>query len=221
MAQNRLPLKKPLKIGVVDDHYFFRYGVIQVLRNFEFAELVYEAENGKDFIVKQRMNPAEVILLDIRMPVMNGYEALQVASKEFPALKIIILSMLDGNENIDEFLKAGVHGYLMKNSEREELEAALKGVMKGQYYYCTEVLNHLRSNYNRASDYTKLNIKLTKRETEILHLIYEGYSNKKISEMLYISIFTVKNHRYKMKKKFNAKNTAGLISYAIKNNILK
>jgi DNA-binding NarL/FixJ family response regulator len=214
-------LNKLLKIGIVDDLYFFRYGVIQALKQFEFADLVFAVETGKDFFEKQRINPAEVILLGIHKPVLNGCETFQAASREFPNLKFIILTMLDGNEYIDQFLKAGVHGYLKKNSDPLELETALKAVLNGQYYYCSEVLSHLRNHLNKASENSTIKSILTKRETEILHLIYEGYSNKKISEKLYISLFTAKNHRYKMKKKINAKNTAGLISFGIKNNILK
>ena len=214
-------MNKLLKIGIVDDHYFFRHGLIQVLNQFEFAELVFDAEHGKDFLEKQRINPADVIILDIHMPVMNGYETVQAASVEFPNLKYIILTMLDGIDYIDFFLKAGVHGYLKKNLDQSEFEVALKAVMKGEYYYCSEVLTHLRNNLNRTSGNSKTPSKLTKREAEILQLIYEGYSNKRISEKLYISLFTAKNHRYKLKKKINVKNTAELISYGIKNNILK
>jgi DNA-binding NarL/FixJ family response regulator len=214
-------LNEPVKIGVVDDHYLFRYGISQVLKQFEFTELVFDAENGQDFIEKQRINPADIVLLDIKMPVMNGYETLLVASREFPALKFIILTMLDGGEYFDEILKVGVQGYLMKNIARIELETALKAIMKGQYYYCHEVLLYLRKQFNKASEFSVNISNLTKREIEILQLIYEGYSNKEISGKLYLSLYTVKNHRYNLKKKTKAKNTAGLISYGLKNAILK
>jgi len=214
-------LNEPVKIGVVDDHYLFRYGISQALKQFEFAELVFDAENGQDFIEKQRMNPAEIVFLDIKMPVMDGYEALLVASREFPALKFIILTMLDGGEYFDKILKVGVQGYLMKNIDRIDLETALKVIMKGQYYYCPEVLLYLRRHFNRTAEISVNQSRLTKREIEILQLIYEGYSNKDISEKLYLSLSTVKNHRYNLKIKTKTKNTAGLISYGLKNMILK
>jgi DNA-binding NarL/FixJ family response regulator len=210
-----------MKIGVVDDHYFYRYGISQGLKQIEFVELVFNAENGLDFIEKQRISPAEVIFLDINMPVMDGYETLRVASKEFPALKFIILTMLDGDKYIDEILKVGVHGYLMKNMDQTELEASLRAIMKGRYYYCSEVVSYLSGQFNKAHESFNTPSKLTKREIEILHLIYEGCSNKEISEKLYISLCTVKNHRYNLKKKTDVKNTAGLISYGIKNNLIR
>jgi two-component system response regulator NreC len=129
--------------------------------------------------------------------------------------------MLDGGEYFDEILKVGVHGYLMKNIDQIELETALKAIMKGQYYYSPEVLSYLRNQFNNASEISVNKSKLTKREVEILQLIYKGYSNREISEKLYLSLFTVKNHRYNLKRKANAKNTAGLISYGLKNTILR
>ena len=214
-------MSQPIKIGIVDDHYFFRYGISQVLKQFDFTELVFEAENGQDFIEKQRINPAEIIFLDIKMPVMNGYETLLVASKEFPDLKFIVLTMLDGGEYIDKIMKVGVHGFLMKTIDHIELEIAIKAIMNGQYYYCSEVLSYLRNHLDKTSEKSYNNSKLTKREIQILQLIYEGYSNREISEKLYLSLFTVKNHRYNLKMKTKAKNTAGLISYGIKDMILK
>jgi DNA-binding NarL/FixJ family response regulator len=214
-------MNNPVKIGIVDDHYFYRYGISQVIKQFEFAEMVLDAENGQDFIEKQRINPAEIIFLDIRMPVMNGYETLLLASREFPALKFIILTMLDGGEYFDEILKVGVHGFLMKNIDQLELEIALRTIMKGQNYYSPEVLIYLRGQINKDSKISANKIKLTKREDEILRLIYEGYSNKEISQKLYLSLFTVKNHRYNLKMKTKAKNTAELISFGLKNLILK
>jgi DNA-binding NarL/FixJ family response regulator len=213
-------MNRLIKIGIVDDHYFFRYGISQALRQFDFIDLIYNAENGQDFIEKQRSNPADIVFLDIKMPVMNGYETLMMASKEFPALKFIVLTMLDGHEYIDKILKIGVNGYLMKNTDPTELETALKLVIDGHHYYCPEVLSYLSDRLNRTYEISHKANRLTKREMEILHLIYEGYSNKEISEKLYLSSYTVKNHRYNMKKKTNAKNSAGLISYGIKNTLL-
>jgi DNA-binding NarL/FixJ family response regulator len=209
-----------MKIAVIDDHYLYRLGICQTLKRIKFVELVFEAENVQDFIKKQRNNPAEIILLDINMPLMNGYETLRLVSHEFPTLKFIILALVDGEEHIDKILKVGVYGYLMKNIDKTELEVALKAIMKGQHYFCPEVLSYLSCKFNNALETSFNTSKLTKRENEILHLIYEGYSNREISEKLYISSYTVKNHRYNLKKKTKTRNVAGLISYGLKHNIL-
>lgn len=213
---------KPIyKIAVVEDHDFYRQGLCFALKRFKFVELAFEAINGIDFFEKQRKNPADILLLDIMMPGMGGYEIILESKKEFPDLKIIILTMLDEDENIKKFIEAGVHGYLLKNIDQKGLEIALKAIIEGQNYYSAELMSYFIRRIQSETGDLKKTIRLSKRELEILQLIYDGLSNQEIADKLFISIRTVTNHRYNLKAKASVKNTAGLISFGLKNKLIK
>ena len=209
------------KIAVVEDHDFYRNGLCLALKRFKFVELVFEAINGKDFFEKQRKFAANIVLLDIKMPGMDGYEVVMEAKKEFPNLKIIILTMLDDDENIKKFIDATVQGYLLKNIDHKGLEVALKAIIEGQNYYSKELMSFFTRQLRTENNHSKNKVHLSQRELEILQLIYEGLSNREIADRLFISIRTVTNHRYNLMQKTDSKNTAGLISYGFKAKLLK
>jgi len=209
------------KIAIVEDHDFYRQGLSLTIKRFKFLELAYEAINGKDFFEKQRKNPADIILLDIMMPGMGGHDVVMESKKEFPELKIIILTMLDEDENIRKFIEAGVQGYLLKNIDHKGLEVALKAIIEGKNYYSTELMSYFTRQIKSENGSSKKNVQLSKRELEILQLIYDGLSNQEIADKLFISIRTVTNHRYNLKLKAAVKNTAGLISFGLKHKLVK
>lgn len=191
------------------------------LKRMKFVELSFEASNGMEFLEKQRKKPADIILLDLLMPVMDGFDTLTAVSKEFPGLKVIVLSDLEDDDTIERCIEAGVQGYLVKNINAKGLQTALKAVINGKVYFSEEIMEFFtRRLITRPSEpFGKM--ELTRREIEILSLIFEGYTNKEIAEKLFLSVRTVTNHKYKMLQKTSSRNTAGLISFGIRNKILK
>jgi len=214
-------LKILSKVAIVDDHEFFRYGVAQTIKRFSFVELAFAAINGKDFIEKQAANPADLVLLDIDMPQMDGYEVVIESRKLFPELKIVIFSGSDEDETFRKFLGAGISGYLTKTIDQKGLETALKAIIDGKNYYSQELMSYFTRELTQTFNVAPNHARLTSRELEILQLIFDGLSNKEIADKLFISIRTVTNHRFNIKAKTSTKNTAGLISYGLKNKLLK
>lgn len=214
-------MEKLPRIAVVEDHSFYRNGLCLAIKRFKFVEFAFDACNGKEFLEKQLRHPADIVLMDIMMPVMGGYDTVITAKKDFPNLKIIILTMLEDDEFIQQFVHAGVHGYLLKNIDTKGLEAALKAVMNGHNYYSEELMGFFTRKLREDPEKHSNMVKLTNRESEILQLIYEGLSNQEIADKLFISVRTVTNHRFNLKAKTNTKNTASLINYGLKNNLLK
>lgn len=208
------------RIAVVEDHSFYRKGICLTLKRMKFVEFGFEAENGIEFLEKQRKNPADIVLLDIVLPQLSGYEILKAIKKEFKTLKVIVLTMMDQDDEIQKFIECGINGYLLKNIDHEVLEAALKAVIKGNTYFSVELMNFFTRKLHEEKKITPLLIKLTNREKEILQLIYEGYSSQEIADKLFLSLRTINNHRYKLKIKTSSKNTAGLIAFGLKNKLL-
>jgi len=210
------------KVVIVDDHEFFRNGLAFAIKRMKFVTFHFEAVDGEDFISKQKANPGDIVLMDIRLPKMGGYEAVVESKKLFPELKIIILTMYDEEEQINKFLDLGVQGYLLKNVDHRSLEIALKAVIEGQNYYSKELMSYFTRQLNVVNTNTKKKqVQLSPRELEIIRLIFEGYSNQEIADKLFVSIRTITNHRYNIKMKTSAKNTAGIISYGLKYGLFK
>jgi len=213
---NKLP-----RIAVVEDHTFYRKGLCLAIKRFKFVELAFDVPNGLEFLEAQKCNPADIALMDIMMPVMDGFNTITEARKLFPDLKIVILTMLENDEYVQKFVRAGIQGYLLKNIDHDGLEKALKSVISGHIYFSEELMGFFSRKILEDQNTSKRLAELTTREKEILQLIFDGYSNQEIANKLFISIRTVTNHRYNLKIKTSSKNTAGLISYGLKNKILK
>jgi DNA-binding NarL/FixJ family response regulator len=214
-------MKKPVtRIAVVEDHSFYRNGLCMAIRRLKFAELAFEAANGLEFFERQRINPADMALVDVMLPGMDGYEIVQKAKLEFPELKFIVLSMLDEDEVIQKFIQAGVWGYLLKNIDNKGLETALNAVINGKQYFSDELMPFFTRNLKLGKERPFIQVKLTRREIEILRLIFEGLSTQEIANKLFVSVRTVSNHRFNLNTKTGAKNTAGLISFALKNKLV-
>ena len=208
------------KIGIVDDHEFFRKGLKLTLQQTDFVELVFEATNGRMFLEKMATSPADIVLLDIKMPEMDGHEAAIKARELYPDLKIIMLTMFDNEEYLQDLIEAGVNGFILKNVSSGELENALRYVLNDQQYFSTELMDFFTRQIRRKANPNKGRGKLSDREIEILKLIYEGLTNREIAEKLFISVRTVTNHRSHLNEKTGSRNTAGLISYALKNKLV-
>lgn len=208
------------KVAVVEDHSFYRKGLCFTLKHFKFVEFAFEVSNGEEFLKKQRKNPADIVIMDIMMPVMSGYDTIVALKKDFPNTKVVILTMLEDDKYIKQFVQAGVNGYLSKKTDTKGLEMALKAVINGNHYYSEEIMGFFTRKLCNESEKPGA-IKITKRESEILQLIFQGYSSQEIADKLFISNRTVTNHRFNLKSKTGTRNTVSLIHYCINNNLLK
>ena len=213
------------KVLLVDDHPVIRYGLVTLLQEEEEVEIVAEAEGGDDALNKlEEHKDIELVIMDIKMPDMNGIEATVKIKEKYPHLVILALSMYDEQEYISRMLKAGASGYILKNSSSEEIMKAVRTVMSGENYFSSRVSDIMVSQYLREKGMEGQSegrpIVLTTREKEILKLIAEEKTNAEIGSALEISKRTVDTHRRNLIKKLDCKNTAGLVKFAIKNGYL-
>lgn len=207
---------------VVDDHALFRTGLIGLLRADSEFEVAGEASDGQEFLDTFANLSPDVVLLDIDMPVVNGIEAAQKALEADPSLKIITLSMHGDEDYYFAMVSAGVKGFLLKNSDIEEVKNAIRTVAEGGSYFSQELLQTLVGSLKAKPTPTESHEEsLSARESEILLLICRGMSNQEIADELFISKRTVDKHRANILSKTGTRNTANLVVYAIKNGLVE
>jgi DNA-binding NarL/FixJ family response regulator len=211
---------KKLKIMVTDDHPFFRDGMRQMLIESELFSVVDEASNGMEALEKLRENKYDLVIMDIKMPVMNGIEATREIKSRYPDVKVLAMSMFDEQPYIVKMLKAGAKGYLLKNSGKEELLNAISKISGRETYFSKDVTNTMMSHIIegrplQAADDEPVNVSLTRREKEIIRRIAEEQTNVEIGEALGISPRTVDTHRRNLLQKLKVKNTAGIVRFAM------
>lgn len=218
---------KKIKILIADDHPFIRSGILTMLQKVKDFEIVGEAEDGEQAIEKTEELSPEVVIIDISMPKLTGIEATKVIKERFPETKMLVLSMHEDEQYVLEILKSGANGYILKTAGKDELVTAIRVVAGGDDFYSPKISKMMIDKYlaiTSSDDTTDFgdsqDILLTKREKEILRLIAAGLTAKKISEQLFISPRTVDTHRTNLMRKLDIKNTAGLVRFAIENNIL-
>ncbi|MBE9467797.1 MAG: response regulator transcription factor [Bacteroidetes bacterium] len=213
-------MKNQINIIIVDDHSLFRNGLKILLNNIENINVVAEAPNGKEYLDEIEKIDADIVLMDINMPVMDGIEATKKSLEKFPNLKIIALSMYGDAEYYYKMIDAGVKGFLLKNSDIKEVIDAIKKVNNGENYFSQELLYNVVKNISPTEKTNKQQIKLSKRELEVLREICKGFSNQEIADELSISKRTVDKHRANLLSKTQSKNTASLVMYAIENKLV-
>lgn len=209
-----------MEILLVDDHTLFRNGLKMLLDTLLGYEVTGEASNGKEFLELIAKYDYDIIFLDIEMPEINGIEAAKRAIELKPDLKIITLSMYGDEEYYDQMVDAGAKGFLLKNTNLQEVKTAIDTVMNGGNYFSQELMQSLLRNYKSIKEVKEPEAELSEREIEILLLICSGLSNQEIGDKLFISKRTVEKHRANIHYKTNCKNTAGLVMYAIKNQLI-
>ena len=214
----------PIKIIIADDHLIFREGLKLLLKKLKSKEIeiIAEAENGKELIDFVEKHSPDVVLIDIQMPVINGIEATRILTDRFPDVGIIALSTFNDEGMVIDMLYAGARGYLLKNTNKEELLAAIKKVNAGEVYYSAETAVHLFPN-SGANDQDisreKIYRKLTEKEIEVIKLLCRGLTNKEIASEMNLSKRTVEGYRENIMKKINAKNAIDIMAFAIRNKI--
>jgi len=217
-----------LKLAVVDDHKLFRQGLIQILKKFDNYEVIFEAASGEELLEKVAVTQPEIVLLDLNMKGMSGQEASVILRREYPALKIIILSMNYSHDYIRQMMKIGVHGYLPKDIDQKKLVEAIDQVYKKGHYMDDEIAAVLREalqinerrNTKKSTVIASENIVLTEREMEVLKLICKGFNTGQIAEELFISYRTVEGHRKNLLLKTGASNSVSLVVFAVKHSLI-
>jgi DNA-binding NarL/FixJ family response regulator len=209
-----------INVVIVDDHSLFRNGMKLLLNNAGNFNVLAEASNGKEFIELLNKIKPDVILMDIDMPEMDGIEATSMALRINPKLKIICLSMYGEEEYYYKMIDAGVNGFLLKNSDINEVKTAITTVYNGGKYFSQELLYNVVKNIKTTQTNQDVVENLSEREIEVLKQICIGLSNQEIAGNLHISKRTVDKHRANLLDKTNSKNTAHLVMYAMKNKLI-
>jgi DNA-binding NarL/FixJ family response regulator len=217
-----------VRLVLTDDHKIIREGIRALLQEDKGIQVVGEAANGKELLELLQATPADVVMLDIHMPGMDGYETIKKLRQCHPGVKVLVFSMLENERYVHQMMDVGAAGYLLKTTSTEELRYAIKLIAGGLHYISPALtLNLLRKAYHAAPAFAgkaqqgSKNFKeLSKRETEVLHLILEGFTNAKISQKLFTSKRTIETHRQNLLEKTQTKNTAALIKFAFINGII-
>ena len=205
-------------IILADDHTMIREGIRSMLVNELRHNVIAQAGNGRETIALVQQHKPDIVLMDITMPELNGIEATRHIINEFPAIKIIALSMHADKSIVSEMLTAGASGYLLKDSSAQELHLAIQTVMCGKIYITGEITNIVVRDYilNKDRKQGDISSSLTAREKEIIQLIAEGKASKDIASVLHISISTVDTHRQHIMDKLQLHSIADIVKYAIR-----
>jgi DNA-binding NarL/FixJ family response regulator len=212
---------KTTRVLLADDHALVRAGIRALLEKMKGIEVVAEAGDGREALELIRKHLPNLVLLDIDIPELNGLEALSRATKELPAVKILILSMHANEEYVLQALRAGARGYLLKEAAVDELALALRAVTGGEIYLSPRISKHVIANYlKRLGNERPLRDELTPRQREILQLIAEAKSTKEIAYLLKVSVRTVEAHRAQLMARLGIHDVPGLVRYAIRNGLV-
>lgn len=206
---------------LADDHTLVRAGIRALVEKLPEVEVIAEAKDGREALRLVREHKPDLVLMDIAMPGLNGYEATSRISKEFPDVRVIILSMYANEEYVREAVHAGAAGYLLKRCAAAELEKAIKTVAGGDTYFSPLVSAHVtRDGPGRPGSDRALIERLTSRQREILQLIAERHSTKEIAQLLGISVKTVETHRSQLMDRLGIHDVPGLVRFAIRTGLV-
>lgn len=216
--------EKTIRVSLADDHKIFRDGIKMALKDRDYIKILWEAEDGKDMMHKLKIKLPDVLLMDIRMPEIDGVNAIKLIRKEYEDLKIVILSMYDDQEIITKMMEMGSNAFLSKTADPDEIYQAILSVMNEDFYFNdlvnTAVLLKLQHKKTVRKFYPNP-IKFSDKELRILKLITEDKTTEEISKEVFLSPRTVETIRQNMKSKVGVKTIAGLVMYAMRNKLLE
>lgn len=216
-----MPLKmKKINLLIADDHTMFLQGIVSLLEQESEINIVGKAINGIDALEIIKTKKPDLVILDISMPEMDGIELSKILKKDFPEVKILIVSTHSNVKIISRLIRIGVNGYLLKNAEKSELLKAIHSIASGENYFSEETEEKHLANHLKIEKQVSILTELSSREKEILVLIAHEYNTAEIAEKTFISLNTVNTHRRNLLSKLNAKNTAGLVKYAVENGLV-
>ena len=215
-----------IKIAIADDHKIFRDGIKMALSNKENLKILWEAEDGKDMMHKINIKMPDVLLMDIRMPEIDGINAIQILRKEYETVKIIVLTMYDDHQMITKMMEMGANAYLTKTTDPEEIYEAILTCMNEDYYFNdlvnAAVMGKLMQKKSVRQIYgDSLPVTFSEKEIKILQLLSEDKTTEEISKVIFLSPRTIETIRQNMKSKVNAKTIGGLIMYAMRNKLIE
>jgi len=212
-----------IKIAIADDYKIFREGLKVGLSAEENFDVILEADNGEELMKALETATPDVILMDLKMPLMDGMEATKAVRKKYPTIKVLVVTMYDDDKFIIHLMENGANGYLLKNTEPDEIKKSIYAVHENGYYFNDLVnkallkklvlKNNLKPSFNQ-------NVELTEREMEVLKLICEEKTAAEIAKDIFLSPRSVEGIRQRLIEKIGVRNTAGLVMFAVKNNMV-
>jgi DNA-binding NarL/FixJ family response regulator len=212
-----------ITVGIADDHKIFRKGVILSLRQYTNISFVFEAENGEELLKELETTQPDVVLMDLRMPGKDGIETTKEVSKRFPDVKVLILTMFEDERFVSHLMENGANGYLLKNADPAEIKKAIMEVMARGYYlnnFVNRVLLKKSANKTKAIPSLSSEIVMSDKEKEVVRLLCMEYTAAEIAQKMEISPRTVESIKDRLMERFGLKNTAGLVFFAVKNNMI-
>ncbi len=215
--------QQQIKVSIADDHKIFRDGIRMALKDRDYLNILWEAEDGKDLMHKLKLKQPDVLLMDIRMPEVDGVNAIGMIRKEYDGIKIIVLTMYDDQEMITKMMEMGANAYLTKTTDPDEIYHAILTCMNDDFYF-NDLVNKavlLKLQHKKAVKQFYPNpVKFSEKEIRILKCIAEDKTTEEISKDVFLSPRTIETIRQNMKQKVGAKTIAGLVMYAMRNKLL-
>ncbi len=209
-----------VNVMIADDHQMLIDGIKTILQDVPDIDVIAEAKDGYQVLKALETNPeVHIVLMDINMPKLDGLECTKQLRRRFPHVKVIALSQFSEKRFVKRMVKNGASGYILKDSEKDTLVKAIKTVFRGEKYFCDRLSVRLINQELKMEDTKSLFPKLSEREKEVIKLICQEFSSQEIADHLFISFHTVESHRANLMHKAGAKNTAGLVRWAVENDL--
>ena len=212
-----------IKVAIADDYRIYREGLKVSLSQDDKLDMIFEVDNGEDLLKNIESNKPDVIIMDLKMPIMDGMEATQQLRKKYQDIKVVVVSMYDDDKFIIHLMEIGANGYLFKNAEPDEIRKAIHSVYENGYYF-NDIVNKallkklvLKGNIKPSFNQ---NVELTERELQVLKLICEEKTAAEIGKEIFLSPRSVEGIRQRLIEKIGVRNTAGLVMFAAKNGMV-
>lgn len=212
-----------IKVAIADDHQIFRKGVILSMRSYTNIKFIFEADNGEDLLMKIALDEPDVILCDLKMPIKDGIDTTKQITKDFPKIRVIILTMYEDERFVSHLMDCGAAGYLLKSTDPAEIKKAIQDVISTGFYlnpFVNKVL--IKKNYGKPKFNPNLttDVVVSEREKEVLTLVCMEFTATEIAKKMDISSRTVEAIKDRLMERFGVKNSVGLVFYAMKNQLI-